>query len=1037
MLFKKLFTGIIFIYLGLIVWASAALAVDTGIESVEVTHYTDVIILLGNEPELQPTATNVVLTRTINGIADDSFSWVGGSSSWNSQYRTLTLHQLDFFPGAEYQAADQTGDSLVLDVRSTTQTDYSVIEAVLDEAPAQTPNSSSFLVQRLLNGQVEAEWSRGYSSWNQAEKKIKLNYLIMNGNYSENDWIAYRISYAGKTPVDTDSYVFEQAASLQPIQVNAIERVETSKVQVTVANVDEGTAPNSGWVIVERYSGGQQDSSFVWKGGLSSWNGVDTLTLMGLPALAPGESYVVRDKPEHGTELVLGQPRVEKRAALQIRLSRSPAAYDNLDMQIRRAVDGVEDDSFLASPILYDPYLGILQVDEAEPVAPAALARQVIYYAAADAQTMIPSEAYWIAPLADAAPPLFEMQPEDVSVALGGSLTLHASARSTDGGTLSFQWYSSAAGETTGGTALPGATEPMLELPTDVSGVAYYYLVVSNNNQLASGNQTAQTVSRAARVVIGETRYTVTFDSQGGGVLPPITVSEGGYIPAQLPIEKAGYLFGGWRNGSASASAPLWNFSADTVNADMILYAVWLPLNNGGGADGFWQPVGGGPVSTGWAAYESLAWENGIAYLVYLEGDNGSHATVMKYSGSGWEAVGASPGFPVGEDARGAARPVSMAVYEGTPYVAYRDSLHDGRAAVKKFDGTSWMDVGSSVFSTGEINSISLAISGGTPYVAYQESGAGKVLRYNGTGWVTVGSAFLEGYADNISLRVVEGTPYVAYTDTGNGGKAAVKAFDGSQWQPLGNPFASDGYASHLSLDFSGVIPYIAYRDGANGQRATVSRFNGQSWEKVGQAGFSAGQADDLSLTVYSGTPYVAYRDQANGEKSTVMRFDGSAWSPLGSAGFSPGYADNMSLAVTADGTVYIAYRDGTNSFRATVMEFASGQENPDLPVVEGNPGPITIGGSSPDLSLTVNLKGNRLTGIFMDGSPVPQGSYTLGSAAAVFQDADGIARFRKFKLRSAITLKKGYLTGLAPADHQLQLQFSDGSAISLMIKVQ
>ena len=51
-----------------------------------------------------------------------------------------------------------------------------------------------------------------------------------------------------------------------------------------------------------------------------------------------------------------------------------------------------------------------------------------------------------------------------------------------------------------------------------------------------------------------------------------------------------------------------------------------------------------------------------------------------------WQQVGA-PDFASGAS-------TSLAVYGGTPYVAYRDSSNGGKATLMKFNGTAWEPVG-------------------------------------------------------------------------------------------------------------------------------------------------------------------------------------------------------------------------------------------------------------------------------------------------------------------------------------------------------
>ena len=80
--------------------------------------------------------------------------------------------------------------------------------------------------------------------------------------------------------------------------------------------------------------------------------------------------------------------------------------------------------------------------------------------------------------------------------------TLEVKAAVNDGGTLSYQWYRSEDGTTEKGTALDGATENTYHPSTDAAGTVYYYCVVTNTNEQASGAKTAQAVSDVVEVTV-------------------------------------------------------------------------------------------------------------------------------------------------------------------------------------------------------------------------------------------------------------------------------------------------------------------------------------------------------------------------------------------------------------------------------------------------------------------------------------------------------------------------------------------------------
>ncbi|GHT39241.1 hypothetical protein AGMMS49965_04740 [Bacteroidia bacterium] len=92
--------------------------------------------------------------------------------------------------------------------------------------------------------------------------------------------------------------------------------------------------------------------------------------------------------------------------------------------------------------------------------------------------------------------------PQDTFYVLGATpkpLTVEATV--TDGGTLSYQWYSNLTDSNTEGTLLDGKTESILTytLPTQKT---WYYVVVTNTKADATGNKTASDTSRAAAIDI-------------------------------------------------------------------------------------------------------------------------------------------------------------------------------------------------------------------------------------------------------------------------------------------------------------------------------------------------------------------------------------------------------------------------------------------------------------------------------------------------------------------------------------------------------
>jgi len=138
--------------------------------------------------------------------------------------------------------------------------------------------------------------------------------------------------------------------------------------------------------------------------------------------------------------------------------------------------------------------------------------------------------------LANAAVPVISVQPAaatDWNVGVDAVKTLTVTASVTDGGTLSYQWYTSAGGSVADGNAINGQTSAALTLNKTAYGANgdyYFYVVVTNTNDNATGTKTAGVTSSVAKVTVTgngnvETEYTIVIDISGEENGDTVTVS--------------------------------------------------------------------------------------------------------------------------------------------------------------------------------------------------------------------------------------------------------------------------------------------------------------------------------------------------------------------------------------------------------------------------------------------------------------------------------------------------------------------------------
>jgi hypothetical protein len=103
---------------------------------------------------------------------------------------------------------------------------------------------------------------------------------------------------------------------------------------------------------------------------------------------------------------------------------------------------------------------------------------------------------------------------------------LSVTAVSTDSGVLSYQWYSNTVDSTAGGTLITGADAASYIPPTGTGGVSYYFVVVTNTNNGASGTKTATITSTTAAVTVTTVETdAAAFKSDYAAILAKTTIT--------------------------------------------------------------------------------------------------------------------------------------------------------------------------------------------------------------------------------------------------------------------------------------------------------------------------------------------------------------------------------------------------------------------------------------------------------------------------------------------------------------------------------
>jgi len=291
-----------------------------------------------------------------------------------------------------------------------------------------------------------------------------------------------------------------------------------------------------------------------------------------------------------------------------------------------------------------------------------------------------------------------------------------------------------------------------------------------------------------------------------------------------------------------------------------------------------WTYVGSPGFSVNLLSNPSIVLTSSDMPLVaFNQYDNMEEIFIKKYNGNYWETIGDIGVSHIDN--------LSLAISQSdVPYIAYRlytYPAYGGFVVNSPNSSGGWPYVGYP-YKVGTGIYISLAVSpSNVPFVAYMDldfNGKASVKKFNGTDWEYVGqSGFSTGVAYYSCLAFNPGgDPFVGFKDYSTNNKVTVMKFDGNNWLPVGLPGFSAGAVNDVSLAISSTgEPFVAYRDSIFGNRTTVMKFNGSEWIYVGPPGFSAGSASTPSIALSSANqPFITYQDFAYSKKATVLKFD-------------------------------------------------------------------------------------------------------------------------------------------------------------------
>ncbi|NNE02814.1 MAG: T9SS type A sorting domain-containing protein [Eudoraea sp.] len=270
---------------------------------------------------------------------------------------------------------------------------------------------------------------------------------------------------------------------------------------------------------------------------------------------------------------------------------------------------------------------------------------------------------------------------------------------------------------------------------------------------------------------------------------------------------------------------------------------------------------------------------------------------VYSYNGSDWiqtgqEIIGETPtdftGFSIDLNASGNRLIVG----------SFTHNVNQGRTVVYDYNGTNWVQVGSTIFGSGPSDSgRSVSISDSGTVIAVGEPGTnnstGRVRTYDfdGNDWIIKGQALSgleEGSQFGFSLDINDGGDRIVVGSLKYQGSIRMFEFDGNSWNPLGQVVYGDVMDDHLgefvSISSGGfrVAAGAPLNDSAGEGHGLVRvyDYDGQEWQAVGQD-ITGPNGDSrlgrVSLTD-SGNALVAGNTNQSVGGALIYEFENNQW---------------------------------------------------------------------------------------------------------------------------------------------------------------
>ena len=269
---------------------------------------------------------------------------------------------------------------------------------------------------------------------------------------------------------------------------------------------------------------------------------------------------------------------------------------------------------------------------------------------------------------------------------------------------------------------------------------------------------------------------------------------------------------------------------------------------------------------------------NDNLYLAYITGYEGNFnfAVIRKYSSNSWTTIG------ILDTARTTEIHLAVNKFNNLPYIVFRDSANGNKITVLKFNGSGWDAVGNAGFSPGSATDLSILFdSNGVPYVAFEDENnmnAPSVMEFVNGNWLNVGPKnVISNKVSNLIFGIDSNDIlYLGYIDNTTF-YGIVQKYAGGNWNKINNDAAVKvplGGMS-LSIDKQNIV-YLGYID--QNRNSKVIYFNGTAWVNFGNIlSFNSGSKDKIKLAIDNNNNPLLLMNDVN-VKGILWKYNGTSW---------------------------------------------------------------------------------------------------------------------------------------------------------------